>query len=57
MSLVCGFCVERGKARDDTAPRVVWGARGSVSSSRNCEALSTVAVALADRFVVVVKLL
>jgi len=33
------------------------GARGSVPSSRNCEALSTVAAAPADRFVVVVKLL
>jgi hypothetical protein len=33
------------------------GVRGSVPSSRNCEALSTVAVALADRFVVVTKLL
>ena len=57
MSLVCGCCVERGKARVDTVPCVVWGARGSVPSSRNCEALSTVAAAPADRFVVVVKLL
>ena len=31
-------------------------ARGSASSSRNCEALSTDAAALADRLVVVTKL-
>jgi len=56
VSLVCGCCAERGKARADTAPGGS-GARGSVPSSRNCEALSTVAAALADRFVVVLKLL
>jgi hypothetical protein len=32
-------------------------ARGSASSSRNCEALSTDAAALADRLVIVMKLL
>ena len=41
MSLVCGFRMEREKVRLDTA--VVVAARGSASSSRNCEVLSTVA--------------
>lgn len=41
MSLICGFRMEREKACLDTAMMVV--ARGSASSSRNCEALSTVA--------------
>ncbi len=37
-------CVRNvGKARADTAPREVAGARGSVPSGRNREALSTVA--------------
>lgn len=41
MSLICGFRMEREKVRLDMAS---WlGARGSASSSRNCEALSTVA--------------
>ena len=34
-----------------------WQARGSASSSRICEALSTDAAALADRLVIVMKLL
>jgi hypothetical protein len=41
VSLICGFRTEREKACFDTAMSVV--ARGSASSSRNCEALSTVA--------------
>ena len=41
MSLICGFRMEREKVRLDTAMRLV--ATGSASSSRNCEALSTVA--------------
>jgi hypothetical protein len=52
--------MERGKAWADTAiccPNGWWVARGSASSSRNCEALSTDADTLADRLVVVVKLL
>jgi len=58
VSLNCGFCAERGKARVDTAPvRDRWaGARGSASSSRNCEASSTDATAPADQLVVVMKL-
>lgn len=56
-SLVCGYCTELGKAWADTvaAPVVGVGARGRASSSRNCEALSTDADALADQFVVVMK--
>ena len=59
-SLICGYYMERGKACTDTATsglgrRLV--ARGSASSSRNCEALSTDADTLADRLVVVLKLL
>lgn len=42
-SPICGFCMERGKADADTAASLVLVARGSASSSRNCEALSTVA--------------
>src|SRR2546421_5332660 len=44
-SPVCGFCMERGKADVDTAALAVRGpgARGSASSGRNREALSTVA--------------
>ena len=39
MSLICGFRMERGKACPDT---VAWeAARGSASSSGNCEALSS----------------
>ena len=41
MNLVCGVRREREKACVDTAAVVV--ARGSTPSSRNCEALSTVA--------------
>ena len=43
VSLVLGFYGERGKARADTAsgPSDGSGARGSASSSRNCEASST----------------
>jgi hypothetical protein len=49
VSLVCGFCVERGKACADTAPPrwAVPGvvvAKGSVLSGRNREVLSTDAV-------------
>ena len=47
-SLVCGFYRERGKARIDIAARIprrgVRAARGSASSGRNREALSTDAV-------------
>jgi hypothetical protein len=42
VSLICGFRMEREKVRLDTAAAVV-AVRGSASSSRNCEALSTVA--------------
>ncbi len=42
MNLICGVRMEREKAWADTATEVV--ARGSASSSRNCEALSTEAV-------------
>jgi len=59
-SLVCGYYMERGKACVDTAVRYLgrWRvARGSASSSRNCEALSTDADTLADRLVVVLKIL
>src|SRR5674476_994093 len=59
-SLVCGCYTERGKACADTAiccPKGWWVARGSASSSRNCEALSTDADTLADRLVVALKLL
>lgn len=54
-----GFCMEREKARVDTGfvAGSVTSARGSASSSRNCETSSTVAAALADQFVVVMKLL
>jgi hypothetical protein len=43
VSLICGFCAERGKARVDAAPASDrWaGARGSASSSGNCETSST----------------
>lgn len=41
MNLICGIRMEREKARVDTAVAVVVVARGSASSSRNCEALST----------------
>jgi hypothetical protein len=43
VSLICGFCAERGKARVDTAAvrDCGTGARGSASSSGNCEASST----------------
>lgn len=40
MNLICGVRMEREKARGTTAAAVVV-ARGSASSSRNCEALST----------------
>lgn len=40
MNLFCGVRRERGKARAATAATIV-AARGSASSSRNCEALST----------------
>jgi len=40
-SLVCGFCVERGKACPDMASARVAGARGSVPSGRHREGLST----------------
>lgn len=44
MILVCGVRTERGKARADTTIRgFPWVVRGSASSSRNCEMLSTVA--------------
>lgn len=39
MNLICGFRMEREKARVDTA--AVVAARGSASSSRNCKTLST----------------
>ena len=42
MSLICCSRMEREKACLDTAVGVV-AVRGSASSSRNCEALSTVA--------------
>jgi hypothetical protein len=57
-SPVCCICTERGKAEIDTARSVQeWVAwvRGSASSGRIREALSTVAIPLADRFVVVMK--
>lgn len=41
-SLSCGFCMELGKARDDTAATGVV-VRGKASSGGNREALSTVA--------------
>ena len=43
MSLVCGFCAERGKACVDTGSgQLVWvDARGSAPSGRNREVLST----------------
>ena len=57
-SLICGYYTKRGKARADTVPvpaKRVMGAKGSASSSRNCEASSTDAAALADQLVVVTK--
>jgi len=56
-SLICGYYTKRGKACADTvlAPRTGAGARGSAPSSRNCEASSTDADALADQLVVVMK--
>ena len=58
-SLICGYCMKRGKACADTAPvfagKVGAGVRGSAPSSRNCEVPSTDADTLADQPVVVMK--
>ena len=60
MSLVCGFCTERGKACADTAPalflrwRVREGVRRAAETGRRRVPLRRM---LADRLVVVVKLL
>jgi len=35
-SLVCGCCMERGKACPDTSARKLWVVRGRAPSSRNC---------------------
>src|SRR5664279_1650126 len=53
-SLICSYYRERGKACADTAAgglRRPLVARGSASSSRNCEALSTDADTPADRLI------
>src|SRR5665647_2963494 len=39
--LVCGCCMERGKAGPDTSARRFGVVRGRAPSSRNCEVLST----------------
>ena len=57
-SLICGYYIKRGKAQADTAHVLREGERvrkGSASSSRNCEASSTDAAALADQLVVAMK--
>jgi hypothetical protein len=58
-SLICGYCMKRGKACAATAPvfagKVGAGVRGSAPSSRNCEVPSTDADTLADQPVVVMK--
>jgi hypothetical protein len=55
-SLICGYYTKRGKACADTVLGPGGpGVRGSASSSRNCEASSTDADALADQLVVVMK--
>src|SRR5450756_10978 len=39
--LICGCCMERGKAGPDTSARSIGVVRGRALSSRNCEVLST----------------
>lgn len=42
MSLICGFCVEQGKARPDTA-HLYWWAIGILLKREDREGVSTVA--------------